>query len=487
MSQSYGKLKGRQRRSGGGGAWLWLLVGFLPGLLCGGLVIILLSISGVLGSFGPEPTPIYITEVVQIREIITTTPQEPLVVTATPEPSPTVDSSVSVIEFPTTTPSPDPNSLITPTTQAAAVLPSLTPEQSLAVNPNTALGTANTTTSSIPAPLAPIVSQLVPINGGIFEMGTTNQEIVEAARQCQERDGGQCAAADGTDSTPLVRVQLDPYQMETTEVSFAQYIAFLNWLSSQGQRHTTACSGLLCIQTTNENPQNAVITFDSANYNVPQALLIYPVYGVTWYGADAYCRAIGRRLPTEAEWEHAARTDSNFIYPWGNNWSSANANTRVPVEESQGPTAIGTYRVGINAYNLQDMAGNMAEWTQDWYDPNQYAVLANQPQPVVNPRGAVSGTQRVLRGGSWNGFPFFTRAVHRQAYFPVPDSNNADYPRWIGFRCAADATVQSSTTGGTSNVSVPSTTTGTVTSNVLPTIASLPTSEGGQTGTGDRG
>jgi hypothetical protein len=95
---------------------------------------------------------------------------------------------------------------------------------------------------------------------------------------------------------------------------------------------------------------------------------------------------------------------------------------------------------------LYNITGNVAEWVADWYDPNYYSTLAGQGQPVFDPQGPVAGTQKVLRGGSWNTFPFYARTVHRQALLPVPDRPNDNYPRWMGFRCAADANPDAATT-----------------------------------------
>jgi formylglycine-generating enzyme required for sulfatase activity len=497
MRQGYDKRRrgGSGRR--GGGSWQWMLIGFLPGLLCGGLVIGILLVFDVVGNLGilEEPTPIVQTELVPVNVVVTTTPQAPQVITATPEPTSVEPTQASAIIVPTATPTTDPAEQTTApdqpqqaqATATTRVLTTPVPTQaSVAQQPNAA------PQSTVPDALAPLVSQMVTIPGGVFEKGTTNAEIVEAARQCQERDGGQCPASDGTDSTPIVRVDLPDYQIEVTEVSFAQYVAYLNWLSSQGQRHTNACSGFICIQTTNENPTTGVITFDSANYRVPETLLNYPVYGVTWYGAESYCRAIGRRLPTEAEWENAARTPQGFIYPWGNEWdSNARANVRLPLVETTagaGPLPIGSFPTGTNIYNLQDMAGNVAEWVSDYYDTNYYSFLANQAQPVLDPQGPVTGTRRVIRGGSYNTLPFYARAVHRQLFFPAPDSPNGNYINWVGFRCAADAGVQAGASANT-GVTIPSddgTGVATTPQNTLPTIAPAP-EEGGADEGGSRG
>jgi formylglycine-generating enzyme required for sulfatase activity len=434
----YNKIGSKRKSSG---AWQWTIIGFFPGLLCGGLLIFALSLTGVLAGLAPAPTPIYITEVVQIREIITTTPEPPIIITATPQPTNTPGESVIVVASPT--PTVDLALAATSTAQSQSAQASTAATITPAAGEAQAIPTQQT--SNVPAQLAEIAHPLVTIPGGVFEMGTTNQEIIEAAQLCLTQ-GGQCDPVDGVDSTPLVRVEIETFRMEQYEVTFEQYVRFLNYLNSQGQRHTSGCSGFLCVQTANENPETAAITFDSANYNVPAGLLNHPVYGVTWYGAEAYCRTVGLRLPTEAEWEYAARAGDERLFAWGNDWIEANANTRLPVDGPQGTVAVTEYGLAQNPYGLYNITGNVAEWVADWYDPNYYSTLAGQGQPVFDPQGPVAGTQKVLRGGSWNTFPFYARTVHRQALLPVPDRPNDNYPRWMGFRCAADANPDAATT-----------------------------------------
>lgn len=432
MGQNYGKLGGRRRNTG---AFQWTLLGFLPGLLCGGLLIFTLVITGPLATLGPDPTPIFITEVVQIREIITTTPQDPVVVTATPG-------------APTSTPSTAPQSqLILPSsTPPGSITTTAQPTQAPAsAQPPTSDSTTTTTTSNIPPQLASLRSPTIPIPGGEYIIGTNPQEIIEAANTCQQQ-GGNCPPADGQDSRPSFRAQLNAFSIEQFEVSFEQYVTFLNYLGSQGQRHTNACSGFICIQTTNENPATGVVQFDGANYLITPGLLNHPVYGVTWYGAQAYCQAIGRRLPTEAEWEAAAGGPNDTIYPWGTGFDPALANTRLPLDGAVGTRPVNEYEFGTTSTQIYNLSGNVAEWVQDWYGQTYYQTLFNQ-QPAVNPRGPATGVDKVLRGGSFNTFPFYTRTVHRQHYPPAPIGQQA-FPNFIGFRCVEDANA-ATTSGGT--------------------------------------
>ena len=261
-------------------------------------------------------------------------------------------------------------------------------------------------------------------------MGTTAAEVLTAVTACQD-DGGNCQISFGEDSSPPHQVTLNAFQIEQTEVTYEQYLAFLNFLGPRS--HLNGCDGFACIATLNETDVSNV-TFDSANYRVPAVLNRFPVANVTWYGARAYCRAIGRRLPTEAEWERAARGSDGRIYPWGNDRDVNLANTSSRPDlapEQRGAVEVGSYpALASSPYGAQDLSGNVAEWVNDWYAPTYYSQAE---AAGLNPQGPPVGTEKVLRGGSWDARTFFARAVHRQSLEP-------DQARiWGGFRCAADA------------------------------------------------
>jgi iron(II)-dependent oxidoreductase len=465
MGQGYGKLNRRR----GSGAWQWVLIGFLPGVLCGGAVLFGLLLSGMLESF---QTPLEVTrEVTQMvvvqapTEDSTTAPTAtPFVITATPEP--TTDPGESQISIP------DPTATqvtLAETTQQPAgqqgtleeqIAPSPDAAEVRSNTPETDTDTTGTTgntgstgstgndtgqvsnAEAIPPQLAGIASPMTTVSTQPIEftMGTTPLEVVQAVDVCLTVHNGACQESYGVDSYPQHRVLLDPYRIEQTEVSFRQYVAFLNYLQQQGVRHTAGCKGFICIQTQNENP-NAAITFDGANYNVPEPLLDYPVYGVTWYGAQAYCEAIGGRLPTEAEWEYSAKGSQGLLYPWGNQWTSQNAKTRIPRDAPVGPLPVTDFGTVASPFGTVNQAGNVAEWVSDWYGPNYYSTISNQVdasgQAAQNPTGPVSGTQKVLRGGSFAALPFFARTVHRQSWPPAPGADGS-FPNWVGFRCADD-------------------------------------------------
>jgi formylglycine-generating enzyme required for sulfatase activity len=287
-------------------------------------------------------------------------------------------------------------------------------------------GSATALFADVPAWADEVGSELVRVDGGTFDMGTTPQEIAVAVDQCVNEEGGNCQIVFGEDSTPPHSVTISAFQIEQTEVTYRQFLIFLTALGAAN--HLAGCDGQACVITRSED-ENSNIVFNGFNYQVAGVIENFPVTNVTWYGAEAYCRALGRRLPTEAEWERAARGYDNFIYPWGNEWNPAFAKTSISPDETVGALPVGGLPVGASVYGAFDMAGNVAEWVSDWYDPTYYS---QRSASGLDPIGPAGGSEKVLRGGSWDAKPFFARSVHRQSGNPF-----SGYP-WAGFRCATD-------------------------------------------------
>jgi len=149
----------------------------------------------------------------------------------------------------------------------------------------------------------------------------------------------------------------------------------------------------------------------------------HPVVGVTWYGAAAYAKWVGKRLPTEAQWEIAARGGvPDAIYPTGANIERQQANFFSS-------DTVNVMSYPPNAFGLYDMAGNVYEWCFDWYDYNYYETSQQEPE---NPSGPLQGVYRVLRGGCWKSLKEDMRCAHRHR------NNPGTVNRTYGFRCAAD-------------------------------------------------
>jgi formylglycine-generating enzyme required for sulfatase activity len=174
----------------------------------------------------------------------------------------------------------------------------------------------------------------------------------------------------------------------------------------------------------------------------------HPINCVAWAMADNYCKQKGRRLPTEAEWEYAARGSSQRKYPWGDDppsarflnacdekcagWKKSQNDPEKTMFEGDdghlGTAPVGSYPDGASAHGVLDLAGNVWEWTADWYEP--YSET-DPNSPPVDPKGPATGEKRVLRGGDYLGSePDWSRPSYR--WKTVPDT----YNHAIGFRCA---------------------------------------------------
>jgi formylglycine-generating enzyme required for sulfatase activity len=412
-----------QRRRSGSAAWQWIVIGMVLGFACS-VILVLGALAAGLMSLDPNRVANAAT---QTPFIITATPA-PVTPTLTPtlgQPAPTQGIMLEV-QAPTASPT------------IPATLQTLQPTS--APTTQTAVGGSGGEQLSSNSRFTRTMngrSEIVEIAGGTYQMGTTLAELTAAVQECiggYGGDPGTCQPAYGEDSFPQHPVTVSTFNLETTEVTYAQYLTFLNEMGPGS--HRNGCNGMPCMETRNDS-ETSNVSFDSANYSVPSVISDFPVTNVTWYGAQAYCEAIGRRLPTEAEWERAARGDQGYIYPWGNTWDGSRATTRRLADGTLGEAvSVLTFPLGSSPYGVLNMAGNVAEWVYDWYDLRYYAnPNASQPDPT----GPLAGTEKVNRGGSWDTMPFFARTVHRRSQDPLDPT--AD----IGFRCAEDIGAENST------------------------------------------
>jgi serine/threonine-protein kinase len=202
---------------------------------------------------------------------------------------------------------------------------------------------------------------------------------------------------------PVHTVTLDSFWIDRTEVTNAIYELCVN---------AGAC-------TSPGYPGS----YSRPSYYGDSQFADYPVIFVSWHDAEAYCEWAGRRLPTEAEWEKAARGTDGGTFPWGNASPDANLlNFDMNVGDT---TEVGEYPGGASPYGALDMAGNVWEWVNDWHGETYYSS-----SPSENPPGPSSGSLRVLRGGSFNLPDDSVRAADRVRFRPT-DSDSI-----VGFRCA---------------------------------------------------
>lgn len=221
------------------------------------------------------------------------------------------------------------------------------------------------------------------------------------------------------DEKPAHTVYLDAFWIDRTEVTNARFVEFLK---TQGE-YSKACGGYECLETKREDPDSHIFYQDS-QYVVDEGYEDHPVIEVTWYGALAYCNWVGARLPTEAEWEKGARGVDGRLYPWGNSSPSCK---KAQYSECSGMTApVGSKPAGASPCGALDMAGNVWEWTADWYDEAYYGK-----SPARNPSGPVEGIRKTFRGGSWGYLPYYIRTTDRARNRPAYAGFN------VGFRCAS--------------------------------------------------
>jgi formylglycine-generating enzyme len=269
-------------------------------------------------------------------------------------------------------------------------------------------------------------ADMVLVPAGAFWMGSAPEDIQARIEECERtvkpENRAKCREWFG-DEAPQRQVFLDAFYIDRYEVSNGRFDKFA---STNSYRTTAEAEGWGWVhQQKNGKPQWERLK--GATWRAPGGLgttaaAMHPVVQVSWYDADAYCKWAGKRLPTEAEWEKAARGVDGRRYPWGEDWNPSRSNGDMGVKATR---PIGSYPAGTSPYDLHDMSGNVFEWVGDWYDPAFYRKAQDR-----NPSGPASGDQRVLRGGAWHSRQIALRAASRGSGVPEFRYN------YTGFRCA---------------------------------------------------
>lgn len=291
--------------------------------------------------------------------------------------------------------------------------------------------------SVVPEQMAPLGEMLL-VPAGEFVMGSN--KVDDAGMK--ERYG--FVKTPYMDEHPEHRVKLDAFYIDKYEVTNAQYKRFViaakrpvpfEWT----QNGYNVYQDKLSIFDVEKLRQIAVDYFkldmDTRKMNKDQLLKAMfaklkfmdnlPASDVTWYDAFSYCEAAGKRLPTEAEWEKAARGEKGQEFPWGDTWDPAVANTGDDVEWEEGIAPVGSYEKSKSPYGVYDLSGNVWEWVQDWYQAYEGSTYKSDEFGEKN---------KVLKGGGGGighySISLFFRGASRQ--YSDPNMASGD----VGFRCA---------------------------------------------------
>jgi ribose transport system permease protein len=295
---------------------------------------------------------------------------------ATPTPpAATGPGTAAAVVVPTATPT---SVQVLPTPTPVPPPPTPTPRATPTPTPTAVTETGATAEATQVPTVPPVTDDMVEIPAGPFIMGS---------------DTG------AEDEAPAHEVDLPAFEMDKFEVTNADFARFVEATGYQTDAEKEGRT---------KNWRGAAQGKDN-----------HPVVFVSWNDAVAYCRWLGKRLPTEAEWEKAARGTDGRTYPWGNEWDPSKANTKE--SGLRGTAAVGSFGAGASPYGVEDMAGNVWEWTADWYEP----------YPGSTYKSDYFGQKfKVLRGGAWFETPDFVRTTVRNANNETAANDD------IGFRCA---------------------------------------------------
>jgi len=228
---------------------------------------------------------------------------------------------------------------------------------------------------------------------------------------CNEAVDKECESYEN----PYHEIELKPYAIDKYEVTADSY--------------KKCVDAGACMNDNSSEPKYKMASDDPVCNLGARDKGDHPINCVSWYGAKAYCEWLGKRLPTEAEWEKAARGTTGKVYPWGNEKATCDYAVMHGGPSNciaSGTMSVGLKPLGVSPYGVYDMAGNVYEWVNDWYAADSYSSSSKN-----DPKGPSSGIVRVLRGGSWECIA--SNLLRTSARIGVtPDSFSYSY----GFRCA---------------------------------------------------
>ncbi len=248
-----------------------------------------------------------------------------------------------------------------------------------------------------------ISEDMVLVPGGPFTMGFQ----IDNEREWGDRD-----------EEPVHQVSLSSYWIDKYEVTSSRFAKFLNENKEQASRFI-------------EITPTVTVQLENDTHSPRSGLENYPVNRVSWFGAEAYCKWVGKRLPTEAEWEKAARGTDQRIFPWGNDFPDNEHVTYRRKMSEKGfkvMEPVDGMNKGVSPYGVHHMAGNVWEWVSDWFDATAY-----QDENREDPKGPEGGISKVLRGGNWYYKAYYMRTTYRFNEKP------GTFKIWQGFRCARRA------------------------------------------------
>ncbi|MFQ5481436.1 MAG: formylglycine-generating enzyme family protein [Nitrospinaceae bacterium] len=265
-----------------------------------------------------------------------------------------------------------------------------------------------------PAPSLQEFSGMVGIPPGRFRMGLSLREINKIMKWCERADK-HCSRWWFKDAFPAHSVILDAYWIDRYEVTNKDYLEFVKATGHRPALDETC---------TTKGCRSGNLWTGRA---FPPAIAKQPVTQVDWHDAQAYCQWRQKRLPTEAEWEKAARGPVGNLFPWGNDMPPGRATYRRKWRGVFTMTNVGSHPSGASIYGVHDLAGNAWEWVADWYDKDYYSR-----HPKKNPKGPATGQFKTLRGGSWVNNEDTLVSAFRRWSRPKVRFNDT------GFRCARD-------------------------------------------------